>query len=90
MKTLNRMACLGCLLAATSAGVAHAQGETTGWFVLRQEKAGACTTALLSDADGGYHHSRNWLVAGGPFDTEQQALDRIKTLQLNGTCAGPN
>ena len=87
MKTLPKIALLGGLLAVTSAGLAYAQGEQTGWFVLRQDHAGTCTTRKLADADGGYHHSGNWQIAGGPYDTRKQALDRKQALQLTGTCA---
>ena len=45
---------------------------------------------MLTDADGGYHHSGNWKIAGGPYDTQKQALDRKQALQLTGTCASDN
>ena len=50
--------------------------------MLRQDHAGTCTTRMLTDADGGYHHSGNWKIAGGPYDTQKQALDRKQALQL--------
>lgn len=87
MKTLRQIVLLGGLMAVTSAGLAYAQGETAKWFVLRQDHAGTCTTRVLTDADGGYHHSANWNIAGGPYDTQQQALDRKQALQLTGICA---
>ncbi|WP_346909302.1 hypothetical protein [uncultured Roseibium sp.] len=82
MKMVPGIALLGGLLAVTSAGLAYAQGETAKWFVLRQDHAGTCTIRMLTDLDGGYHHSANWNIAGGPYDTQQQALDRKQALQL--------
>jgi len=66
----------------TMATFAQAQGK---WFVLRNHEVGNCWTAVLIRVDGQYI---NTFVqkAGGPYDTEEQALERLNALVDQGTC----
>jgi hypothetical protein len=59
--------------------------ELPKWFVLRDHRIGTCWTALLVKIDGTYRHGFAQ-TAGGPYDTEEQALERRKALQETGTC----
>jgi hypothetical protein len=61
-----------------------AQGEAR-WFVLRNHEVGNCWTATLIRIDGQYINTFEQ-KAGGPYDTEQQALERLKSLSDEGTC----
>lgn len=60
--------------------------ESPKWFVLRDHAIGTCWTALLIRIDGTYPHGFAQ-TAGGPYDTEDQALERRRALQETGTCA---
>ncbi len=71
------------LLAAFSAtAAATAAQEDAKWFVLRDHQIGSCWSALLVKVDGSYRHAF-LQVAGGPYDTEAQALERKKALRRN-------
>lgn len=59
--------------------------EQPRWFVLRDQQIGTCWAALLIKVDGTYRHGFA-RPAGGPYDTEAQALERWKALQETGTC----
>lgn len=85
MKYARQISVLAGLLAVTAAGLAHAQPEQPKWFVLRKDTIGACRAALLVQMNGEYAHFGSQL-AGGPYDTRQQALDREKELLRNSTC----
>jgi hypothetical protein len=61
-----------------------AQGESR-WFVLRNHEIGTCWTATLVRIDGQYINAFEQ-KAGGPYDTEQQALARLNSLSDEGTC----
>jgi len=63
---------------------ALAQGEAK-WFVLRNHEVGNCWTALLIRIDGQYINTFAQ-KAGGPYDTEEIALERQKALEDQGTC----
>jgi len=58
------------------------------WFVLRNHEVGNCWTATLVRIDGKYSNTFEQ-KAGGPYDTEQQALARIRALEADGTCSPP-
>jgi hypothetical protein len=62
-----------------------AQGEAR-WFVLRNHEVGNCWTAVLVRIDGQYINTFEQ-KAGGPYDTEQQALERLKALEDQSTCS---
>jgi hypothetical protein len=62
-----------------------AQSADGKWFVLRQETTSACWTGLLIEISGEYAHSFA-LLAGGPYDTKEEALAREKDLEKAGTC----
>jgi hypothetical protein len=73
------------LLACASSPVPlFAQGEAK-WFVLRNHEVGNCWTATLVRLDGQYTNTFE-RKAGGPYDTEEQALARLKSLSDEGTC----
>jgi len=55
------------------------------WFVLRNHESGNCWTATLVRLDGQYTSTFE-RKAGGPYDTEEQALARLMSLSDEGTC----
>ena len=55
------------------------------WFVLRNHEVGNCWTATLVRIDGQYTSTFEQ-KAGGPYDTEVQAVERQKTLENEGAC----
>jgi hypothetical protein len=55
------------------------------WFVLRNHEVGNCWTALLVRIDGQYINTFAQ-KAGGPYDTEEEALVRQKVLEDRGIC----
>ena len=59
--------------------------ETSKWFVLRNHEVGNCWTATLIRIDGQYINTFE-RKAGGPYETQAQALDRQKSLENEGTC----
>ena len=59
--------------------------EQAKWFVLRNHEVGNCWTAVLIRIDGQYINTFAQ-KAGGPYDTEEQALQRQKALEDQGTC----
>ncbi len=71
-------------LAALAQPMSAAQ-ELPKWFLLRDHQSATCWTALLIKMDGAYRHG-SAQAAGGPYDTEEQALKRRKALQETGTC----
>ena len=76
------------LVAASFAALAQttpAVQELPKWFVLRDHQIETCWPALLVKIDGIYRHGFAQ-TAGGPYDTEEQALERRRALQENGTC----
>ncbi len=89
-----RMALSGlALLALTLDGPAVAQTpvvqaaapQAAKWFVLRHGKTGYCQTALLVSIGGDYR-SRSNLKAGGPFNTQDEALKEKQALEAEGIC----
>ncbi len=70
------------VLVLTATSLAQEQPK---WFVLRDHLIGSCWTALVVKFDGSYRHGFAQ-TAGGPYDTEEQALQRRKALQESGTC----
>jgi hypothetical protein len=76
---------LGVLISSVVVNVAPAHAEQAKWFVIREETTSNCWTALLIQVDGKYvHGSAN--LAGGPFETKEQALAREQELEKNGSC----
>jgi hypothetical protein len=61
-----------------------AQGQLQ-WFVLRNHEVGNCWAATLVRIDGQYSSTFEQ-KAGGPYETEKEALDRIEALEVEGTC----
>jgi hypothetical protein len=59
--------------------------EQAKWFVLRNHEVGNCWTAVLIRIDGQYINTFAQ-KAGGPYDTEAEALQRLKVLEDQGTC----
>ena len=72
------------LIFANTALPLLAQGQGR-WFVLRNHEVGNCWTATLARVDGQFANTFEQ-KAGGPYDTEAQAVDRQKTLENMGTC----
>ncbi len=77
------MVCL-CLLAADTTNEALAQ-ESARWFVLREQRTGYCRLAFLPRIASYYPHGFAG-IAGGPYETQEQALDRQRALELQGVC----
>ncbi len=77
LKYVRAGALLASLLAGTVVTQAFAQVESK-WFVLRNHELGTCWTATLVRIDGQYTSTFEQ-KAGGPYDTETQALDRKKS-----------
>jgi hypothetical protein len=63
---------------------ASAEGQFK-WFVLRNHEVGNCWTAVLIRIDGQYINTFEQ-KAGGPYDTEEEALSRQHALESLGTC----
>jgi hypothetical protein len=59
--------------------------EEPEWFVLRDHQIAACWPALLVKVNGAYRHGFAQR-AGGPYDTEHEALERLKILRTAGVC----
>ena len=72
------------LATAYLSGPVFALAETQ-WFVLRNHEVGNCWTATLARLHGQYTNTFEQ-KAGGPYDTEDQALARLKALSDEGTC----
>lgn len=74
-------------LAATllGGGAAQAQDPDAKWFVLRHDQTSDCWSALMIQMNGEYHHAFA-RIAGGPYATKAEALDREKALENEGTC----
>lgn len=66
---------------------AFGQDETGDgkWFVLRGAHSSQCWTARLIQVSGQYA-SGSALIAGGPFNSEEQAKARLAELTDRGTC----
>lgn len=82
--------CLWALAAALLAGSAVAQqkppSDSAKWFVERNKETGQCWTSLLIQINGQYRHG-NTHLAGGPYDDEAKASERIKVLAERAVCA---
>ena len=80
------LSALAALLVATAIPfVPVSAQEQAKWFVLRNHQVGNCWTAVLIRIDGQYINTFAQ-KAGGPYDTEEQALQRQKALEDQGTC----
>ena len=77
-------AILASILAFAYFAPLFAQGDAK-WFVLRNHEVGNCWTATLVRIDGQYTNTFDQ-KAGGPYDTEAQALDRQRSLENEGAC----
>jgi hypothetical protein len=76
----------GVLLASFLATAVPSSAQVEAkWFVLRNHEVGNCWTATLVRVDGQYTSTFE-RKAGGPYDTEEQALARLKSLSDEGTC----
>jgi hypothetical protein len=73
------------MLLAGSWATAASTGEHAKWFVVRDQQTGYCRAALLVKIAGYYPHGFAG-IAGGPYDTEAQALDRQRALADQGVC----
>lgn len=79
---LLAVAMLG-LLAAQAPQAAPANGGK--WVVLRNPHSSNCWTAVVIQVNGQYA-TASAHVAGGPYDTEDQAKKRLSELATLGTC----
>ena len=59
--------------------------ERAKWFVLRNHEVGNCWTETLVRINGQYTNTFEQ-KAGGPYDTEAQALERQKILEVQSAC----
>ena len=81
-----RLRALAALLLATAIpSIPALAQEQAKWFVLRNHEVGNCWTAILIRIDGQYINTFAQ-KAGGPYDTEEEALQRQKALEDQGTC----
>jgi hypothetical protein len=74
----------GALLFSFLAAPALAQTNAE-WFVLRNHEVGNCWTATLVQIDGQYTNTFEQ-KAGGPYETQEQALARLRELSREATC----
>ena len=81
---MSRRAGVFSLLLAVSVIPAFAQ-EQAKWFVLRNHEVESCWTATLIRIDGQYINTFEQR-AGGPYDTEEEALGRLRALEGQGIC----
>lgn len=63
----------------------EARSQIPKWFVLRHGKTGYCQTALLISIGGDYR-SRTYLKAGGPYDTQEEAVRQKEALEAETIC----
>jgi hypothetical protein len=84
LKHLCVGALFSCILAGTAVTAEISQAESR-WFVLRNPELGMCWTATLVRIDGQYTNMFE-RKAGGPCDTQEQALLRLNSLSDHGTC----
>jgi hypothetical protein len=84
MSRLLAIGLIGLSLAAFGQTAPQAQ-EQARWFLLRDHQLGTCWPALLVRIGSSYAHGFAQ-IAGGPYDTEETALERRKVLQEIGTC----
>ena len=83
---MPRLSALVCLFLAITVPLMPALAqEQVKWFVLRNHEVRNCWTALLIRIDGQYINTFAQR-AGGPYDTEEEALERQKALEDQGTC----
>jgi hypothetical protein len=83
---MPRLSVLAALLLAIAIPFVPAlTQEQAKWFVLRNHEVGNCWTAVLIRIDGQYINTFAQ-KAGGPYDTEEEALQRQKALEDQGTC----
>jgi hypothetical protein len=82
LRNLMRGACTSVAIAVAGTAFAADQGK---WFVLRNQELGSCWTAVVIRIDGQYINTFE-RKAGGPYDTEEQALARLQVLNDQGTC----
>jgi hypothetical protein len=83
---MSKPSALLSLILAISVPMISALAQVQGkWFVLRNNEVGNCWTAVLIRIDGQYINTFEQ-KAGGPYDTEEQALERLKALEDRGTC----
>jgi hypothetical protein len=73
------------LLATAIPSIPALAQEQAKWFVLRNHEVGNCWTAVLIRIDGQYINTFAQ-KAGGPYDTEEEALQRQRALEDQGTC----
>ncbi|MGD9669478.1 MAG: hypothetical protein AB7U75_10540 [Hyphomicrobiaceae bacterium] len=59
--------------------------EDAKWFVVRHHTTGNCWTGMLVRVNGEYAHAFAQ-IAGGPFDTKKEALEREVALEQKGVC----
>ncbi|MCB1529128.1 MAG: hypothetical protein KDJ45_15710 [Hyphomicrobiaceae bacterium] len=77
--------CSSVLLTATAFGASAQADENAKWFVVRHHTTSDCWTAKLIEVNGEYVHAFAQL-AGGPYDSKQQAQEREAALVKDGTC----
>ena len=75
------------LLTGNSTAAEPPKSEAARWFVLREGQTGYCRPALLIHMDGVYQHGAS-LLAGGPYETQAQAMARLQQLIDTRTCVG--
>jgi len=85
MRSVITTTLISLSVAALAQLTASATQEQPKWFLLRDHQIGSCWPALLIKIDGVYRHGFAQ-TAGGPYDTEEQAIERRKALQETGTC----
>ena len=71
--------------AAVAMSVPAAAQDQAKWFVLRDHEISSCWTQLLIRVGGEYRHGFAQ-TAGGPYNTQEEALAREKALHETGTC----
>lgn len=69
----------------TSPALGQGEPSEGKWFVLRGPNSFECWTARLIQVSGQYA-AGSALIAGGPFNSEDQAKARLAELADRGTC----
>jgi hypothetical protein len=59
--------------------------EAAKWFVVRHTEIGSCSIEVLIRLQGAYRPGYG-RIAGGPYDTEAAARERVVELERAGVC----
>lgn len=81
-----RMCSAAIVLSAGLIGHSAQASEDAKWFVVRHHTTSNCWTAMLIKVNGEYAHAFAQL-AGGPYTSKKEALEREAALVEKGVCS---